>query len=256
MLVEATKQTGESEIDVLTEIIGTFGFNRIAAAAGGGAANSASSGQTNLHFFDTHTMAMPLYFAGPCDDCATQGDIIPIYISEIDPRWRNEDGVPLVFGAVVDALGAVAGGNNILAPWYSWGRAFPRIGHVIHGSEPVGAALAATRAMHISVDPVGLDPTQEPRPVRARLDLPIGTCIQMARPRQTPCFNVGTPPTIISLPPAWDVGTVSSRGTYIYLFWRQKVCCVDGAAVCGIAQFITSGRGENFCFPLSVGFGG
>ena len=59
-------------------------------------------------------------------------------------------------------------------------------------------------------------------------------------PRQTPCFPAGTPPLL------WEHGTVSPRGTYVWLFWRKRSCCVLPAqASCGITLVGT--HGANGC---------
>jgi hypothetical protein len=102
----------------------------------------------------------------------------------------------------------------------------------------VGSGLAAARAMDIASNPLG-NPTQP----EARVVLqPTGgrsQCCQLALPRPTGCFPVGMNPAL------WETGTVSPNGTYLWIFWRRRTCCVDpGRIACGLALL---GAGANRC---------
>ena len=241
-LVETVKVSGSTNLSfagpLLQQVIRSIGL--VGELGGGGAGNAPGSGQTNLHFNEAHVLPFPQLLPGPCDNCASDaGETLQInYASEIDPLWRLQPGV-----ALADPLGFIGLGTLGV-----WARLYPRVGFAIHGSEPVGSAIAASRALHIANHPVDATPlnpgASAVRPVLSPSTVP-PFCIQLARPIQTACFRVGTNPAL------WETATVSPQGTYIWLFWRPRTCCVDAATpLCGIAQ--VGGTGANLC-PLPGG---
>jgi hypothetical protein len=243
-LVETVKVSGSTSLPVagslLQQLIGTVGL--AGALGGGGAGNASGAGQTNLHFNEAHVMPFPQLLPGPCDACTSDArETVQLnYVSEIDPLWRRQTGrgLPNLRGML--GLGTL----GVWAPLY------PRVGFAIHGSEPVGSAIAACRALHIANQPVEapLGAGQPAvRPVLKQSDV-APACIQLAQPRQTPCFPVGTNPA------RWETGTVSPAGTYTWIFWRPRTCCVDPATpLCGIAAM--GGSGANRC-ALAAGSAG
>jgi hypothetical protein len=201
------------------------GFSRF---GGGGAGNSRSAGVTNLHFSEAHVYEFPNVFGSPCSGCAPRPDMALNYASEIDPAWR------LSVGAVPVPVGV-------------WGSLFPRVGHVIHGSPSVASALEAVRAMAIAALPLSPPPNPEAH-VIVKPAAGVSTCCQLASPRPTPCFPAGTPPAL------WDHGVVSLQGTYIWILWRYKTCCVEiGQAFCGLTLLGVGGHGQNACPPIPSG---
>lgn len=237
-LVETVKISGTTHIQsaasvfhaLLTQVgwVGEWG--------GGGAGQTGAPGQTNLHFNEAHVFPFPQLLPGPCDGCVTEDlpEVLQVhYLSEIDSLWRLQPG-----NEVSDPLSWI--GLGTLGTWAHW---YPRVGFAIHGSEPVGSAIAAARALHIANNPVDAAPlspgTTSVRPVIT--PSPVSPlCIQLARPVPTACFPVGTTPAF------WETGTVSPRGEYIWLFWRYRTCCVDPAtSLCGIASI--GGTGANVC---------
>jgi hypothetical protein len=130
-----------------------------------------------------------------------------------------------------------------------WARLYPRVGFAIHGSEPVGSAIAASRAQHIASIPVDAVPTGSADSAKRPVLVPsrvLPACIQLARPIPTFCFPVGL------LPAFWETGTVSPTGDYIWIFWRYRTCCIDPArTICGLVQ--GSGTGLNVCPPIPTG---
>jgi hypothetical protein len=239
-LVETVKVSGTTSLpligSLLQQLIGTFG---LAGELGdGGAGNTPGSGQTNLHFNEAHVVPFPQLLPGPCDACISDtGEALQVnYVSEIDPLWRLQPGM-----ALADPLGFLGLGTLGV-----WARLYPRVGFAIHGSEPVGSAIAACRALHIANNPVDATPIAAGQPTLRPVVIPsdvFPSCIQLAHPRQTHCFPVGTNPAL------WETATVSPEGTYMWIFWRPRTCCVDPATpLCGIAAI--GGTGANLCpFP-------
>jgi hypothetical protein len=232
-LVETVKIPGSTVVPVLGDLLGTILANAGAAFGGGGAGNATGAGHTNLHFNEAHVYTFPQLLGGPCTSCAPGN--VPFtahYASELDPLWRT---------AV-----AIQSPLELLRQIGVWGRMYPRGGKAIHSSEPVASGIAAIRAMNIAFNPVG-----EPPNVEARVVLqPTGamsTCMQLASPRKTPCFTAGTPP------PLWETATVSPRGTYVWIIWRKRTCCVDPTkTTCGITLPGIGGTGQNSCLIPST----
>jgi len=228
-LVETVKQPGTTTLDPLRSLMtaawGALGLPQLGGGGAGGTA--AGSGRTNLHYNEAHVVPFPNPVGGPCSGCPGHVALRLHYLSEIDPLWRTATGG----GSVLDHLG--------LGPLGTWAPLYPRSGFGIHGSEPVGSAIAAGRAMDIAAHPQG-EPTQpEARVVLAPTE-GFSRCCQLAQPRQTQCFPVGTTPAF------WEHGTGSRNGTYVWIWWRRRVCCVEpDDATCGIT--LTGGYGENTC---------
>src|SRR5713101_6889510 len=152
------------------------------------------------------------------------------YASETDPTWRTAVATPSPL-SLVQQLGV-------------WAPLYPRGGKAIHSSEPVGSGIAAARGMDIAFQPIGTPPNVDTHVILS----PSGgtsTCCQLASPKQTACFPVGTPPML------WEQGAVSSRGVYTWIFWRKKTCCVPAnQSTCGIT--LAGGYGGNACLIPST----
>ncbi|MGE3540230.1 MAG: TraU family protein [Candidatus Tectimicrobiota bacterium] len=229
-LVETVKQPGTTILGSLAPGMATV-WRTVGLAfphGGGGAGASPGSGQRNLQYNEAHVLPFPRLIGGPCTGCRPQGGPLAInYLSEIDPLWRLATGLPpfQVPGLVGFLLG-------------SWGALYPRSGFGITGSAPVGSGLAAARALDIASNPLGNPTLPEARVVLQ----PTGgssQCCQLALPRQTGCFPVGTNPAL------WETGTVSADGTYLWIFWRRRTCCVDpGRIACGLTLL---GAEANLC---------
>ena len=163
---------------------------------------------------------------GPCTGCAPGAAPFTLhYASETDPLWRTAVATPSPL-SVLQQIGV-------------WAPLYPRGGKAIHSSEPVGSGIAAVRGMDIAHQPVGTPPHADAHVVLQPTES-TSRCCQLASPRLTPCFPAGTPPLL------WEHGTVSPRGTYVWLFWRTRTCCVLPAqASCGITLVGT--HGANAC---------
>jgi hypothetical protein len=228
-LVETVKRPGTTSLDALSPILReALAVAGAPAFGGGGAGNATGSGHTNLQFTEAHVYAFPQLLGGPCTSCApSQVPLTLHYASEADPTWRTATAVPAP--------------TTLLQRIGVWALLYPRGGKSIHGSEPVASGIAATRAMDISFLPVGPPPQLDAHVVLA----PTGassTCCQLASPRRTPCFTAGTPPAL------WETATVSPRGTYLWIFWRQRQCCVLPAqTTCGITLPGVGSSGQNGC---------
>jgi len=226
-LVETVKKPGTTIVplvgDLLHQALTAIG---VPPFGGGGAGNAGGSGHTNLQYNETHVYTFPQLLGGPCTGC-TPG-VAPLtlhYASETDPLWRTAVAIPSPT-TLLEQLGV-------------WAPLYPRGGKAIHGSEPVGSGIAAARAMNIAFNPVGTPPNVEARVVLQPTQ-GTSTCCQLASPLQTPCFPVGTPPLL------WETGTVSPSGTYAWIFWRKRTCCVNPAqSMCGIT--LLGGQGANGC---------
>jgi hypothetical protein len=227
-LVETVKQPGTTTLapmqGLMTAAWGALGLPQL---GGGGAGGTAGSGRTNLHYNEAHVVPFPNVFGGPCTGCSGQADLRVNYLSEIDPLWRTATGGT----ALLEHLG--------FGPLGTWAPLYPRVGFGIHGSEPVGSAIAAGWAMDIAAHPQG-DPTQPDARVVLEPTQGFSHCCQLAQPKQTRCFPVGTTPAV------WEHGTGSRDGTYLWIWWRQRLCCVEpDQATCGIT--LTGGYGANTC---------
>ena len=226
-LVETVKRPGTTAIPLLGDIVqAAFDVLGVPPVGGGGAGNANGNGHTNLQYNEAHVIPFPQLFGGPCTSCAPSNGVSPVnYVSEADPQWRTAIATPTPLD-LIRSLGV-------------WAHLYPRGGKAIHSSEPVGSGIAAARAMDIAFNPVGEPPNIEGHVV----EHPTGAtsrCCQLASPRQTSCFPVGTPPVL------WEQGTVSPRGTYLWLFWRKRTCCVNPhQASCGIT--LAGGQGANAC---------
>jgi hypothetical protein len=233
-LVETVKKPGTTAIPLIGDALqAAFNALGVPPLGGGGAGNASGSGHTNLQYNEAHVFTFPQLLGGPCTGCgATPPSSALHYASETDPLWRTAVAIP----SPLDLLRVLG----------VWGRLYPRGGKAIHSSEPVGSGIAAARAMDIAFNPIGEPPNNEARVVLQ----PTGatsSCCQLASPRQTPCFPVGTPPLL------WESGTVSPNGTYIWIFWRKRTCCVNPAqSTCGITLPGVGGAGMNGCLLPSL----
>lgn len=227
-LVETVKIPGTSALDLTAPLVQAVADALgVPDFGGGGAGNATGTGHTNLQYNEAHVFTFPQLLGGPCSGCAPNATLTLHYASEIDPLWKLATGLP----GLLDLVGL--GQLGVWAPLY------PRGGKAIHGSEPVGSGIAAARALDIAFNPTGSPTSPEARVVLQRTD---GTsrCCQLASPRQTPCFPVGTHPA------RWETRTVSPRGTYLWIFWRKRTCCVNpNQATCGIT--LLGGYGANQC---------
>jgi len=233
-LIETVKRPGTTALDLAAPLMqAAFSALGVPPFGGGGAGNATGAGHTNLQYNDVHVMAFPQLLGGPCTGCAPNPQSFQLnYASELDPAWRTAIAVPSPLD-LIQQIGV-------------WAHLYPRGGKAIHGSEPVGSGIAAMRGMDIAFQPVGTPPNVETHVVLA----PTGgrsTCCQLASPVQTPCFPAGTPPML------WESGTVSPRGTYVWIFWRKRSCCVHpNQSTCGITLPGVGGYGANGCLIPST----
>jgi hypothetical protein len=234
-LVETVKIPGTTSLDSVAPLMqSVFQALGVPAFGGGGAGNATGTGHTNLQYNEAHVLTFPQYQSGPCDGCSSsnQNSMTVHYVSEADPLWRTAMGAPGA-GGLGDLLGL--GQLGVWAPLY------PRGGKAIHGSEPVGSGIAAARALDIAYRPNGTAASGERHVV---LEETRGTsaCCQLAQPRLTDCFPVGRHPA------RWEQRTVSPTGTYTWVFWRKRTCCVEESNMyCGLA--VTGSHGANLCPP-------
>jgi hypothetical protein len=226
-LVETVKRPGTTTLpglgDLLTVALDAAG---VPPLGGGGAGNATGSGHTNLQYNEVHVSTFPQLLGGPCTGCAPGAAPFTLhYVSETDPLWRPAVATPSPL-SLLQQIGV-------------WAPLYPRGGKAIHSSEPVGSGIAAVRGMDIAHQPVGTPPNAEAHVV-LQPTASTSRCCQLASPGQTPCFPAGTPPLL------WEHGTISARGTYVWLFWRKRTCCVLPAqASCGITLVGT--HGANGC---------
>lgn len=236
-ILEVVKRPGTSKIPVLGQLLyAALQATGVPAFGGGGSGNASGSGHTNIHFSEVHVWSFPQVLGGPCGGCVPTA-ALPVlhYASEMDAvPWRTSTAPPMPPPA--------------LLPVGVWGMLFPRSGHVIHGSPPVASGLVAFRALTIAFKPV----TPLPVPDAHVITTPsrgITTCFQLASPRMTKCFDVGL------MPPLWETATGSPDGTFVWLGWRRRTCCVEPAlSTCGITLPGIGGHGGSMCtmpsFPL------
>lgn len=194
------------------------------------AGNATGTGHTNLQYNEVHVLTFPQLLGGPCTGCNPTAQMSLHYASEIDPTWRTAVATPSPL-SLLQHLGV-------------WGPLYPRGGKAMHSSEPVGSGIAAARGMDIAFQPVGTPPNMDTHVILQ----PTGSlsmCCQLASPTQTACFPVGTPPVL------WEHGAVSPHGTYTWIFWRTRTCCVSTTqSTCGIT--LAGGSGGNICLVPST----
>jgi hypothetical protein len=234
-LVEVVKRPGTSALPVLSSILqAALSATGIPALGGGGAGNTGGAGHTNLHFSDVHVWTFPQLWPSPCTACAPV-NALPVlhYASEMDAAsWRTATAPPLPLPA--------------LFPVGVWGPKYPRGGKVIHGSAPIAAALAAVRGMDIVRQPVAPPPYSDAHVVVAPT-LTTASCLQMASPRLSPCLPPGVPPPLL------ETAAVSPNGSYVFVFWKKRTCCIDPTiAACGAPGAVLGGHGANMCEVTSV----
>lgn len=230
-IVETVKQSGQTLIPVLGEALkAAFAATGVPLWGGGGAAAMGGAGQTNLQYNEVHVYRLPNLFGGPCSGCLPRPGLpVPHYASELDAvPWRTALAVPTPF--------------DLLTQIGVWAPLYPRGGKVIHASEPVGSAVAAVRAMDIIRQPVGTPPHVDAHVVlKPGLTVP-PICMQLASPRMSPCMPAGTPNAL------WESGAVSPRGTYVWIIWQKRSCCVNPQqATCGITLPGVGLHGGNWC---------
>jgi TraU protein len=225
-LIETLKRPGETAITEFQALLDTALKVGTLPLGAGGAGNTGSAGHTNLHVSEAHVWSYPQVLGSPCTACAPTPQLALHYSSELDAAtWRTAIAVPSPLG--------------LLTQVGVWGRLYPRSGRCIHGSEPVCSGLMSARAMDIAFQPIGTPPNGDVHVVLK----PTGgwsRCFQLAYPRQTPCFPAGFPPA------AWETFTLSPRGTYLWVVWVHRTCCVNPSnTTCGLT--LVGGQGENFC---------
>ena len=231
-LVETVKIPGTTSLDSVAPLLQSIlqGLG-VPPFGGGGAGNATGGGHTNLQYNEAHVVTFPdLFGGGPCSGCGGGSNSFTVhYASEIDPLWRTAAGAP----GLLDLVG--------LGQLGVWGPLYPRGGKAIHSSEPVGSGIAAARALNVAANPTGVATNPEYRVVLEEVERN-SRCCQMGQPKVTDCMMVGTNPI------SWEQRAVSQQGTYIWLFWRQRTCCVlPEDAYCGIAM--VGGHGGNRCLP-------
>lgn len=235
-IVETVKRPGTTALDPASALLDTvWKALGVPALGGGGSGNASGAGHTNLQYHEAHVMEFPQILGGPCTGCAPTPRLTIHYASETDAAaWRTAVAVP-----TPRWLGPAGPANP--PQLGDWGPLYPRGGKSITASEPVGSGIAAARAMNIAFMPIGLPPNVDTHVVLN----PTGAdsrCCQLASPRHTACMPVGTNPV------HWEIATVSPRGTYVWLMWRKRTCCVDPSkATCGLT--LIGGHGRNVCIP-------
>jgi TraU protein len=231
LLIETVKTPGKTALTILKPLLDAalnlFGMPNF--GGGGAASGSRQPGQTNLHYNETHVYAFPNVLGGPCTSCLpTPGLPFKLhYASEFDPLWRTATAVP----SPLDLFTLIG----------AWGPLYPRTGNAINGSEVVASGVAANRGMNIAFNPTGVPPNVEVRRVLEPIPT-LSTCCQLAWPKQTPCFPPGTPAF------AWEDRVLSFRGSYVWLYWRKRSCCVKPEnATCGITLPGVGQHGQSAC---------
>lgn len=237
LLVETVKLPGRVMIDELRPLAGKFlqslGNRTIASAAECQAAPDSGSAYaadtTALQMNDVHVYGFPLsdqvsaLILAPCEGPPDLAGPLS-YLSEIDAaEWRvgrGEAGHPLA--RLLAAAGPVC--ENLLHPLSaavclgSWGPLFPRTGQLVHYSEAVGSAVAAYRAVDIAslnmlvAHRIIVPAMFSPDKLRDRL--------QMVFPSRSHCLRVGERADL------WENGRRSPDGSYVWIYWRQKECCL------------------------------
>ena len=231
-IIEIVKQPGTSTLPILGDLLKVgLAAMGVSLFGGGGAGNSAGAGNTNLQYAEAHVWSFPQIFGGPCTACAPINALPRLqYASEADAAsWRMTTAPP---GIPPPAL----------LPVGTWGMLFPRVGFAINHSAPVASGLQAFRALNIAFQPVTPLPIPEAHVVLSHPQMLSG-CMQMAYPKVTPCLLAGTPA------PLWEHGAVSANGSYIWIVWTKRVCCVPPPGTCGITLPGPLGHGANLC-PL------
>lgn len=237
LLVETVKMPGRVTIDELRPLAARFlqplGHKTIAAAAECQSAPDSGSGYsadtTAWQMNDVHVYGFPLsdqvsaLITAPCEGPPDLAGPLS-YLSEIDAaEWRvgrGEAGHPLA--RLLASAGPVC--ENFLHPLSalvclgSWGPLFPRTGQLVHYSEAVGSAVAAYRA----VDIASLNMLVPHRIVVPAMFSPdkLKDRLQMVFPSKSHCLRVGDPPEM------WENGRRSPDGSYVWIYWRQKECCL------------------------------
>ena len=234
-LIEIVKQPGTSTVPILGNLL-KAGLTALGVSlfGGGGAGNSAGAGMTNSHYSEAHVWSFPQIFGGPCTACAPINALPRLqYASEADATaWRLTT-APLSIP------------TPALLPVGAWGALFPRVGFVTHSSPPVASGLQAFRALNIAAVPVTPLPVPEAHIAISPAEALTG-CMQLAWPKQTPCLLAGTPP---APPVPWDAGATSAQGTYVWIVWSKRVCCVPPPGTCGLTLPGVGLHGQNLC-PL------
>ncbi len=100
-----------------------------------------------------------------------------------------------------------------------WGPLFPRAGWLIHGSQPVGSGAVAYRAAHI---------VSWPELMWGRVAVPASDFrattsdkMNIVAPTLMGCIRPGTHPR------SWESARLSSSGTYAWVYWVPRTCCVQ-----------------------------
>ena len=99
-----------------------------------------------------------------------------------------------------------------------WGALYPRAGFVIHVSDAVASALTAYRA----VDIASFGFLTAHRVIAPLLFRPgmFTDRMQMVVPVAGQCRAIGDDPAL------WDHDDRSEQGRYVWIYWRQKECCL------------------------------
>lgn len=234
-LIDIVKQPGTSPLPILGDLL-RAGLSAVGVSrfGGGGAGNSAGAGHTNLHYSEAHVWSFPQIYGGPCTGCLPVNALPRLqYASEADAvAWRTTTAPTSLPLSGLLSVG-------------TWGSLFPRVGFVTHSSPPVASGLTAFRALNIAFQPVTPPPTPEAHIAISPAEGLTG-CLQLASPKQTPCLLAGTPPAV---PIPWDAGATSAQGSYVWLSWTKRSCCVPPPGTCGITMPPIGLAGDNLC-PL------
>ena len=177
--------------------------------------------------------SFPQIFGGPCTACAPINALPRLqYASEADAAaWRMTTaplGIP----------------TPALLPVGAWGALFPRVGFVAFqpsgGEWPAGVSGAqyCRRPGDTAARAGGAYRHQSSR----GLDWLYATGLA-----QADAVLVGGDATCP--PVAWDAGATSAKGSYIWIVWSKRVCCVPPPGTCGLTIPALGLHGGNLC-PL------
>lgn len=141
----------------------------------------------------------------PCPDqqrsLSLEG-LLPYYLSDIDPLWRSATWVPRT------RVGA-------------WGFLEPRVGWVA-GSQALASALTAYRGADIATNS-GFGRILFGT---AGYRVSLTDNINLGYPKLSMCLKPGAPL------PGWETGAGTRDGHFLWVYWKQKTCCIDPEQIC------------------------
>lgn len=227
LIIETVQSPGDSCIEGIGQAVSGVLKQALTTILGASVTSTGigdSATGSKLHFFEAHVYDNPfkdflayLYFGRWCYGSDSGGFFK--YFSELDAvEWRSGRLERLMHIPEM-AQGQIPGSQFIPGLQQTrigfWGPVYPRIGFIIHPSEPVAAAMAACRAVRIAAEPDGhvvLDPVWF---------VPVSgdDKIQMVYPKISKAVRIGEHPLF------WEIGKESVRGKYIWIYWKRSTCC-------------------------------